>query len=149
MSKKEIETKNNKKHSVGKFILGALVGAGLGVLFAPKAGSETRRELKEKMTDLLNKAKEIDIDEVKENITLKIDEIKEELSDLDKEKVLKIAKQKGNDIKNKCEELVELAKQKGTPILEKAATEVRQKTIDAIKEILEKLEETDKKTKNK
>ena len=149
MSKKEIEIKNNKKHSVGKFILGALVGAGLGVLFAPKAGSETRRELKEKMTDLLNKAKEIDIDEVKENITLKIDEIKEELSDLDKEKVLKIAKQKGNDIKNKCEELVELAKQKGTPILEKAATEVREKTIDAIKEILEKLEETDKKTKNK
>ena len=42
MSKKELETK--KKSGVGKFILGALVGAGLGVLFAPKAGSETRKD---------------------------------------------------------------------------------------------------------
>jgi len=141
--------KEKKQNGVGKFILGALVGAGLGVLFAPKAGSETRRELKEKMTELLKKAKEIDLDEVKENISLKVEEIREELSDLDKEKVLKIAKQKGNQIKDKCEELVELAKKKGTPILENAANEVREKTIDAVKEILEKLENSDKKAKSK
>lgn len=149
MSKKEKKVKEKKKSGLGKFVLGALVGAGLGVLFAPKAGSETRKELKEKMTELLNKAKEIDMDEVKESITLKIEEIKEELSDLDGEKVLKIAKKKGNDIKNKCEELVELAKEKGTPILENAANEVREKTIEAVKEILEKLEEADKKAKSK
>ena len=141
--------KEKKKNGAGKFILGALVGAGLGVLFAPKAGSETRRELKEKMSELLKKAKEIDLDEVKENISLKVEEIREELSDLDKEKVLKIAKQKGNQIKDKCEELVELAKKKGTPILENAANEVREKTIDAVKEILEKLENSDKKAKSK
>lgn len=144
MSKKE-----KKKSGAGKFILGALVGAGLGVLFAPKAGSETRKELKEKMTELLNKAKEIDMDDVKDRIALKVEEIRAELSDLDKEKVLKIAKKKGNDIKDKCEELVELAKQKGTPILEKAANEVREKTIEAVKEILDKLEEADKKAKSK
>jgi len=150
MSKKEINVKEKKKKSgLGKFVLGALVGAGLGVLFAPKAGSETRKELKEKMTDLLNKAKEIDMDDVKDSIALKVEEIKLELSDLDGEKVLKIAKKKGNDIKNKCEELVELAKQKGTPILEKAANEVREKTIEAVREILEKLEEADKKAKGK
>lgn len=146
MSKKE---KNKKKSGAGKFILGALVGAGLGVLFAPKAGSETRRELKEKMAELLKKTKEIDMDEVKEKITLKIEEIKEELSDLDREKVLKIAKEKGNDIKDKCGELVQLAKEKGTPILEKAANEVREKAIDAVKEILERLEAADRKAKNK
>ncbi len=146
MSKKE---KNKKKSGAGKFILGALVGAGLGILFAPKAGSETRRELKEKMAELLKKTKEIDMDEVKEKITLKIEEIKEELSDLDREKVLKIAKEKGNDIKDKCGELVELAKEKGTPILEKAANEVREKAIDAVKEILERLEAADRKAKNK
>lgn len=146
MSKKE---KNKKKSGAGKFILGALVGAGLGVLFAPKAGSETRRELKEKMAELLKKTKEIDMDEVKEKITLKIEEIKEELSDLDREKVLKIAKEKGNDIKDKCGELVQLAKEKGTPILEQAANEVREKAIDAVKEILERLEAADRKAKNK
>ena len=142
------KNETNKK-GFGKFIAGALVGAGLGVLFAPKAGSETRRELKQKMNELITKAKEIDLDEVKENITEKIEEIKEELSDLDKEKVLKIAKTKGNEIKDKCEELVKLAKDKGTPILENAANEVREKTIEAVKEILDKLEEADKKAKSK
>ena len=141
--------KNTKKSGVGKFVLGALVGAGLGVLFAPKAGSETRRELKEKMTDLLNKAKEVDLDEVKENIAAKVEEIRVELSELDKEKALKIAKEKGKQLKNKCGELVDLAKEKGTPVLENAANEVREKTIDAVKEILDKLEEADKKAKSK
>jgi len=149
MGKEEKKVKCMKKSGVGKFVLGALVGAGLGVLFAPKAGSETRRELKEKMSELLKKAKELDLDDVKEKISLKVEEIKEELSDLDGEKVLKIAKQKGNDIKNKCEELVELAKKKGTPILENAANEVREKTIEAVREILEKLEAADKKARNK
>lgn len=146
MSRKSTEV---KKSGVGKFVLGVLVGVGLGVLFAPKAGGETRKELKDKMTDLLNKAKEIDIDELRNNITNKIEEIRLELSDLDSEKVLKIAKKKGNEIKEKCEDLVELAKKKGTPILENAANEVREKTIAAIKEILAKLEEKDTKEKHK
>ena len=155
MSKKEICTCDNgsckckKKKGYGKFVLGDLVGAGVVVLFAPKAGSETRKELKEKMSVLLNKVKEIDVEEVKESISLKIDEIKEELSDLDREKVLKIAKEKSNDIKEKCEELVQLAKDKGTPVLENAANEVREKAIEAVKEVLNKLEAADKKAKNK
>ena len=145
MSKKEERSK--KKSGAGKFILGALVGAGLGVLFAPKAGSETRKELKDKMTELVNKAKDIDMDEVKNNIAVKIEEIKLELSELDREKVVKIAKQKGTQIKEKCEELVAYAKEKGTPILEKAADEVREKAIVVVKEVLDKLEESDKKAK--
>jgi gas vesicle protein len=37
-----------EKHSsgVGDFILGALIGAGVALLFAPKSGRETRREIK-------------------------------------------------------------------------------------------------------
>lgn len=39
-------------HSTGKalvgFVVGAAVGAALGILFAPKAGNNTRDELKEK-----------------------------------------------------------------------------------------------------
>jgi len=142
-------SKENNKSGLGKFLVGAAIGAGLGILFAPKAGSETRRELKEKMNELVNKAKDIDLEEVKENLTNKIDEIKLELSELDKEKALKIAKKKGNEIKKKCEELVDLAKEKGTPVLENAANEVREKTIEAVKEILDKLEKADKKAKTK
>ena len=35
------------KKGLGKFVLGAAIGAGLGVLFAPRSGKETRKmELK-------------------------------------------------------------------------------------------------------
>lgn len=130
----------SKKKGLGKFLLGAGIGAGLGVLFAPKKGSETRRDLKKKMDELIEKAKGIDIEEVRENIEIKIAEIKEELSDLDKEKVLKIAKKKAKQIQDMAEELVAYAVEKGTPVLEKTADSVRQKAIEVTKEVLNKLE---------
>lgn len=137
-------SKDKKKSGFGKFLAGAAIGAGLGILFAPKKGSETRRELKEKLDELANKVKGIDVDEVRESIELKIEEIKAELADLDKEKALKIAKEKGAALKKKSEELVELAIAKGTPVLQKATEEVRQKTIEVVKEVLNKLEKAGK-----
>jgi len=130
----------SKKKGLGTLLAGVAIGAGLGVLFAPKKGSETRKELKEKFEDLIVKAKEIDKAEVKENIENKIAEIKEELSNLDKEKVLKIAKEKAKLIQKKSGELVDYAVSKGTPVLESAANSVREKAIDVTKEILVKLE---------
>lgn len=143
MSKKETGK------GIGKFVAGAAIGAGLGILFAPKKGSETRKELKEKMDELLNKAKDIDFDDVKKTFEKKVDEIKEDLEDLDKEKALKLAKKKGEEIKKKCQDLVNLAVAKGTPVLENAAEEVRLKAIDVINEVLDKLEDAapEKKTK--
>ena len=136
--------KKNKK-GFGKLFAGLAVGAGLGILFAPKKGSETRMELKKKMDELLSKAKDIDAKEVKENIEAKIYEIKEELNDLDKEKALKIAKQKAKQIQDKAEELVNYAVEKGTPVLEKTAEAVREKAIAVTKEVLNKLESKESK----
>ena len=142
-----MKSSQKKSNGIGKFIAGAALGASLGILFAPKAGSETRKDLKKKLDELTKKVKEINVKEVKEQLEAKIDDIKTELADLDKEKALKIAKEKGVALKNKCEELVQLAVEKGTPVLEKAANEVREKTIEAVKEILERLEEADRKAK--
>jgi len=138
-----------KRSGFGKFLAGAVVGAGLGILFAPKKGIETRRELKAKIDELIEKAKKIDIKEVKETIENKIEEIKEELADLDKEKILKIAKKKAREVKAKVDDLVKLAIEKGTPILEKTANEVREKTIEVLEDIIFKLEKknADKKKK--
>ena len=137
-------SKEKKGCGLGKFVLGAAVGAGLGILKKKKKGSETREDLKKKINELLAKVKEIDAEDVKEAIETKIAEIKDELEDLDKEKALKIAKQKAADIKKKSEELVNLAVEKGTPVLQKAADEVRQKAIVVVKEVLKRLEKEEK-----
>lgn len=130
----------SKKKSIWPFIAGVGLGVGAGMLFAPKKGEELRKDVKNKIDELINKAKEIDVDEVKDEFMKKIDEVKKELEDLDKEKVLTIARRKGNELKEKTEDLVEYAKDKGTPVLEKTAKEVRQKAVMVTREVLKKLE---------
>ena len=76
------------KKGVGKVLAGAAIGVGIGMLFAPKKGSETREDLKNKLDELVKKVKKIDVEEVKETVEKKIKEIKNELEDLDKEKAL-------------------------------------------------------------
>ena len=134
----------DKKNGLGKFMLGAAIGAGLGILFAPKKGSETRKDLKVKIDELISKAKEIDVEEVKNNLQTKLDELLAELEDLDKEKAFKIAKEKGNQLKEKANDIYNLALEKGTPVLQKAADEVKQKTIEVVEDVLKKLKEDKK-----
>lgn len=131
----------------GKLLAGIGIGVGLGLLFAPETGKETREKLKKKLNKMCEDLKNVDVEEVKENIMNQIEEIKLELEDLDKEKALKIAKQKGKAIVKKSEELYKLAVEKGTPVLENAADEIRKTSIDVLKSITKKLEQKDKKEK--
>lgn len=128
------------KKGLGKFIVGAGLGAGLGLLFAPKTGKKARAELKVKLDELLNKAKEVDLNEVRDEFELKVNELKIELENLDKEKALKMAKKQGKELEKKAKELVEYAKEKGQPVLEETAEAVREKTVVLVKEVLKKLE---------
>ena len=131
---------SKKKGGLLKFAAGLGLGVGLGMLFAPKKGEELRRELKVKLDEFVNKAREIDVKEVADDFMERINDLKDELEDLDKEKVLALAKKKGEELRDKAAELVELAKEKGTPVLEKAADEVRQRAILVTKDVLRKLE---------
>jgi gas vesicle protein len=57
-----------RRSGVGAFILGALVGAAVALLVAPRSGAETRRLLKAKGRDLLNAAGE-KAEELRELVT--------------------------------------------------------------------------------
>ena len=133
-------SKNDGK-GFGKFLAGIGIGAGLGLLFAPKSGEETRKLLKKKIDELVDEVKKMDVNEVKDEFLTKVDEIKKGLDELDKETVLKAAKKKGNELKDKANELVELAKEKGTPVLEGIADDLKEKTISVAQGVIDKLEE--------
>ena len=131
---------SKKKSNIGKFVLGLGIGAGIGILFAPKSGKETQKELKSKLNELTEKAKELDVEEVKDSILEKVDEIKATIQDLDKEKVKELAIDQATVLKEKTDELLELTKEKATPIINAIAKEVRNSAIVVTKEILKKLE---------
>ena len=95
------------KKGLGKFVLGAGIGAGLALLFAPKKGSDLRRDIKRKFDEFMKDVDKIEIEDIKESFTKKVDEIKKELEDLDKEKVEKIAKKKAKELQRKAEDQVD------------------------------------------
>ena len=129
-----------KKKTVAALGVGAAVGAGLGILFAPKSGKETREELKTKITELRNKVKELDIEDVKKYVEEKINLIEKEIKELDKEKVLKIAKTQAKKIEKECKDLAKFVKDKSEPVLTNAVEAVREKALEVTKQVLAKLE---------
>lgn len=135
--------RNNKK-GFGKFVLGAGLGAALGLLFAPKKGSELREELKEKFDDLVNSLKYIDADDVKTTVEEKIEWLKTELENLDKETVLEEAKKQAKKLQDAAEELVEYAIEKGTPVVEKSANAIKEQIVKVSKQVIKKLETNEK-----
>ena len=129
------------------FLVGAGLGAAITALFTTEKGKECQAKISELCEQIINKAKDVDADEVKENIEKKVSEIREELKDLDTEKAKSIAKVKAKDIEAKSKELVAYAKEKGTPVLQEMTENLRDEAIKATKKVLKKLESTKKEEK--
>lgn len=124
-----------------RLLLGLGIGTGVGMLITKKTGKENREQLKARIDDLIEKAKSINSKELVKNIEKSIEDIKTGLSELDKEKVIEVAKTKSEELNNKLENLVKYTIEKGTPVLEKSASVVKEKTILVMKQILNKLEQ--------
>lgn len=65
---------------VGAFIFGALLGAGIALLFAPKSGEETQREIKEKALKFRDAAEER-VREMQRQLEDKMDQTRTEVMD--------------------------------------------------------------------
>lgn len=91
-----MENSNGTVKVIGALIAGALIGAGIGILFAPDKGSRTRRKIADGAKDFAEDAKE---------------KIKEEADALRKkaEKLESMAKDKINDFKHKSNHKSETA----------------------------------------
>lgn len=129
----------SRRSKVG-FLGGALVGLGLGFLFAPKSGEETRKELSKQMSNLWDKVRGMDADEIKDKLESKLKEVEAGIKDLDKEKVLSVAKEKASVLKDKAEELVQMAKDAGKPVVENAAVTVKKNLANVTRDVLNRLE---------
>lgn len=140
----------SKKGGLGKFALGAGIGAALGMLFAPKKGEEMRKELKIRLDDLVEKVRSMDMDDVRDYVEQRIDELKDDLENLNKEQVLEEAQKKAEQLRVKAEELVEYAIENGTPVIEKSANAVKEKIIETSECVIKKLKNNNNNyTKNK
>lgn len=134
------------KRGMGKFLVGAGIGAAITALFTTEKGKEYQAKISSMCEEMIKKVRELDSNEVKENIENKIADIKNELADLDKEKVKEKAKKLAKDIEVKTKDLAKYAKEKGTPVMEEMAENLRVEAVKATKAVLNKLEKS-KKTK--
>ena len=133
----------------GKFCVGAAIGAGLALLFAPRSGKETRQILWDKMVALKKKLEEIEPEDVKNKAIEIMDDIKTTISDLDREKVKEIIQEKSIHAIAKTDELITLAREKGTPMFQKAAYDIKEKTSSVLKGMANKLDESNERTLKK
>lgn len=135
---------SNKKGGFGKFLGGIALGAGLGILFAPDKGENTRKVLSKKIDELLKKVNDIDLDEVKDELLFRAESLQAELATLDTDKAKELVLEQAENIKEKAEELYKYAIEKGTPIVEKAADDVRKQALKIVREAEKKLSENKK-----
>ena len=118
------------KHS--KFIAGALIGLGVGLLLGPNEGKD---KLKVSLSNLVDSIKNIDLENIKTIFIDRLNEIKDELSDLSDETRKKLVLDKINRVKESCLTLEEIAQENKIYRLEEVVTEIKEKADSILEEI--------------
>ena len=119
---------HHHEEGIATFILGALVGVALGVLYAPAKGETTRRKLKRWAEDVY--------EEGKEEITVRAGELKEKFNAHSA-----AAKERAAELKEKVTEKAAEIKQRAL----QSSEDLRDKAADGLEKAAEVLDKTAKK----
>ncbi|MFV0498742.1 MAG: YtxH domain-containing protein [Bacilli bacterium] len=92
------------------FLSGAVIGVVGGLLFAPKKGSDLRKDIKISADNVYEKVVSFDYSEKKDMLKNKVDSFKDSIQGLDKDKVKDISLESLDALKSKAEDLVNVAK---------------------------------------
>ena len=130
-----------KKSKLGALVAGIGIGAAAVLLLAPKSGEETRKDIQKKAKQIGKKVKDIDLNQVKEDLVKEFDKFKNEMKDMDKDKAMKLAKEQGTKLLAKCEDLITMAKEKSAPMIEKTGKDIKKKLSEMLADASEKLSE--------
>lgn len=141
----------------GKFLAGVGIGTLVGMLLAPKKGSELRQDLKDKSQELYDKAQNMTKEDVESLINNTIEEIKIAIDEFDVEEFKETTGTKLNQVKDKLENLATSVKSSDeyanfkeavakvtkdlTNSLSEIKTKIQDKDFDAIKKIDETMDD--------
>ena len=129
------------------FLSGALLGAGVGILLAPKEGSKTREDLKKSWNELKDTIKNMDFEEAKETLKEKVESIQQNFSDLTPDQSVESIEEKKEIIAETCDEIIKVSQENEIPMVEKTAKKVKEQTEMLAKDIIEEVkEQPEKKT---
>lgn len=127
------------KSGLGKFIIGACIGVGIGLLVASKPGKETREDIRKKFKELEEKFRELDINDLKDGAIEKLEILKEKIANLDSDQVADFTKEKISDIKDGLVDLTKSVKKKSVPVIKRIVDDISEK-LDSVNESIEKEE---------
>ena len=121
-------------------LLGVGVGVCIGALLTPRTGEENRKLLKEKAQGAIKKVKSIDYEALKEKLYDDFYNLKDEIANMDRDKAIALAKEKGAEIEAKADKIIASAIENGKPKVEKALVELKKKVAVVLKDLSEKLD---------
>ena len=119
---------------------GIVLGGTLGVLFAPRKGSETREKIKLTFVNLKNKVSKIEEEDIKCYIEKKLNEIDDDIEVLEGTLEFKKAKKQAKKVIKKINKLIDYTTKKGYDEFEDLITDLKEKASEISEEILTNLE---------
>ena len=129
---------------IGKFIAGVGIGTVVGMLLAPKKGSELRQDLKDKSQELYDKAQNMTKEDIETLVNNTIEEIKQAIEEFDLDEFKEATGAKLSNLKDKLEQLANSIKSSDEYAnFKEAVNKVSTDLTSTISEIKTKIQDKD------